>query len=323
MSSLNNGVGNIKGTPAIISDIFANRPASTSLAIGTIFIATDTGNWYQVGSNFTWSNTGGGGGGSQDLAQVLAIGSTAEDQNITLTSPDNESQIVLDQEDNFWLQVSGDSQNTQTQIIPNGITMFSNGDETIANLTSNGFYVKPSTSSYPRTDIFSDQIKTENSIWSISLVNGINDDNLGYISFDKKEINEYRIYGRKFDTNDAAGLKKFYLPFNNRTTLTLATQEICPAPTGVNINLTSNDFTPNLYNAIGSVYWIVIAGSNTNAIELNDTFTDYVPYTFLNQVNNTTFKTNTAGTIYGDHSSLPAGIITVIKSGNDFYITHP
>jgi len=323
MSSLNNGVGNIKGTPAMLTDTLANRPSASNLAVGTIFIDSDTGQWYQTDAGNSWNSTGGGGGGSQDLASVLSIGSTAENQNITLTSPDNESQIVLDQDNNYWLQVSGDSQNTQTQIIPNGITMFSNGDETIANLTSNGFYIKPSTSAYPVSYFYNDQIKTENNNWTISLQNGNNDDNLGYISFDKKTINEYRIYGRKFDGNDATGIKKFYLPFNNRGTLTLATQEVCPAPTGVNINLTSNDFTPNLYNQIGSVYWIVIAGSNSNAIELNDTFTEYVPYTFLNQVNNTTFKTNTAGTIYGDHSSLPAGIITVIRSGNDFYITHP
>jgi hypothetical protein len=267
---------------------------------------------------------GGGGGGSQDLASVLAFGSTAEDQNITLTSPDNASQIVLDQDNNFWLQVSGDSQNTQTQITPNGITMFSNGDETITNYTSNGFYVKPSTSNFPITRIYNDRVNLENSNWKIELENNYSNEvpSLNYTESINNTIQ--RILPREFVVAvDNTDNKFFSLPFNNRTYLTLATQEICPYPSGVNINLSTGDFTPNLHNAIGSVYWFVVTGSVINGIVLNSSFTEYVPYTFLNQVNNTTFKTNLAGVIYGIHNSLPAGIITVIRSGNDFYVTHP
>jgi hypothetical protein len=57
---LNNGVTNINSTPGINSDIFANRPAATDVAAGTIFIATNTGVIYQS-NGATWSIIGGGG----------------------------------------------------------------------------------------------------------------------------------------------------------------------------------------------------------------------------------------------------------------------
>jgi hypothetical protein len=324
MSSLNNGVGNIKGTPAIITDILANRPSATNLAVGTIFIDSATGNWYQVGTNNTWSSTGGGGGGSATLQQVLDNGNSAENQNLTISNPDNNSTIVIDQDNNYWILVSGDSENTQTQITPNSITLFSNGDETTLNLTSNGCMIKPLNDQYPRSYFYNDVIFTENLYNRIALQNnydGINQQQALTFIDNIDTNNVSYIVKRPLTDSYDFGIKTFTLPFNNRGTLTLATQEICPAPTGVNINLTNNDFTPNVTNK-GALYWIVIAGSNSNAIELNDTFTDYVKYTFLNQVNNTTFKTNTAGVIYGTHTSLAAGIITVIKSGNDFYIIH-
>jgi hypothetical protein len=58
---LSNGVTNINGTPGINSDVFANRPAATDVALGSIYIATDTGVIYQS-NGATWSTIGGGGG---------------------------------------------------------------------------------------------------------------------------------------------------------------------------------------------------------------------------------------------------------------------
>ena len=54
---VNNGVTNISNTPGIITDVFDNRPAATTVAIGTLFISTNTqaiftnvaGTWVQVG----------------------------------------------------------------------------------------------------------------------------------------------------------------------------------------------------------------------------------------------------------------------------------
>jgi hypothetical protein len=70
---LSNGVTNINGTPGINSDVFANRPAATDVAPGSIYIATDTGVIYQS-DGATWSTIGGGGGPTPGIDSVLAVG---------------------------------------------------------------------------------------------------------------------------------------------------------------------------------------------------------------------------------------------------------
>lgn len=75
----NTGVINVKGTPSIITDTFANRPQATSMQMGTIFFSTDTFNIFQVvpfGSTQAWAVMGGGGGGTQNLDNVLYQGGT-------------------------------------------------------------------------------------------------------------------------------------------------------------------------------------------------------------------------------------------------------
>jgi hypothetical protein len=68
----NTGVSNQKGTPGIISDIFANRP--TTADTGTLFVATDTGAIYSY-TGAGWTNvTTGGGGGTPGIDDVLAVG---------------------------------------------------------------------------------------------------------------------------------------------------------------------------------------------------------------------------------------------------------
>jgi hypothetical protein len=303
MISLNNSVGNLKGTPAMITDTLANRPSASSLAVGTIFIDSATGNWYQVGTNNTWSSTGGS-GGSSTLQQVLDNGNSAIDQTLTITNSDTNSYTTVGQA---------------------SVVMVDYDNGTVSNLNPNVLSVQNNNSPYyPKASIIEDTIKIENQINVVLLHSGTDNTFIPYLAFNNVSLayTQY-ITPRTTVTHDNHTDQTYVLPYNNRGTLTFATQEICGAPTGVNINLSTGDFTPNLYNEIGSVYWIVITGSGTNGIVLNSTFIDYVPYTFLNQVNNTTFKTNTGGTIYGIHTSLPAGIITIIKSGIDFYVTHP
>lgn len=70
---LSNGVTNINGTPGINSDVFANRPAATDVALGSIYIATDTGVIYQS-NGVSWSTLGGGGGPTPGIDDVLAVG---------------------------------------------------------------------------------------------------------------------------------------------------------------------------------------------------------------------------------------------------------
>jgi hypothetical protein len=91
--SLNNSVSNGTGTPAAITGVIANIPAATSVADGTIYISTDTQEIFtaQAGS---WINVSGGGGGSQNLDQVLAVGDTGTNKNITLSGSTG-SQVTL------------------------------------------------------------------------------------------------------------------------------------------------------------------------------------------------------------------------------------
>lgn len=75
----NTGVVNVKGSPSIITDTFANRPQATSMQMGTIFFSTDTFNIFQVvpfGITQAWATMGGGGGGTQNLDNVLYQGGT-------------------------------------------------------------------------------------------------------------------------------------------------------------------------------------------------------------------------------------------------------
>ena len=80
--TVNNGVSNIKATPGIIADDYANIPAATDVATGTIFIDT-------VGLMIYRSEAGGwfvlGGGSIPNLQQVLDAGNTAANQSITLS----------------------------------------------------------------------------------------------------------------------------------------------------------------------------------------------------------------------------------------------
>jgi len=59
---LNNSVVNVIGTPAAITDVFANRPAAADIADGSLFFANDTLAIYQVVAG-VWQNYAGGGGG--------------------------------------------------------------------------------------------------------------------------------------------------------------------------------------------------------------------------------------------------------------------
>lgn len=72
--NFNNGVTNIRQTPGIIANIFANQPGASDVANGTLFIATDTGAIYRS-DGASW--IGIGGGSAPDLQTVLTAGNTS------------------------------------------------------------------------------------------------------------------------------------------------------------------------------------------------------------------------------------------------------
>jgi hypothetical protein len=61
--NINNGVQNIKSTPGMIADDYANIPAASNVANGTLFVDTVGLNIYRAQSG-GWFVLGGGGGGS-------------------------------------------------------------------------------------------------------------------------------------------------------------------------------------------------------------------------------------------------------------------
>lgn len=76
--NFNNGVANVYKTPGMWTDLFANRPPANVVAIGTIFVSSDTGDMYQSDGT-SWYQIGGGGGGSQNLQQVVNVGNIIND----------------------------------------------------------------------------------------------------------------------------------------------------------------------------------------------------------------------------------------------------
>jgi len=75
--NFNNGIVNVKGTPGVITDTLANRPNANTVLIGTVFFSTDNNVIYQVhtiGAVQGWAVMGGGGGGTQNLDNVLYQG---------------------------------------------------------------------------------------------------------------------------------------------------------------------------------------------------------------------------------------------------------
>lgn len=75
-----NGVRNTLGTPAIITDTFANRPTASTQSEGTLFYCSDTPDIYQVISG-NWKVCGGG-GGSQSFQDTLIVSSSLNQINV-------------------------------------------------------------------------------------------------------------------------------------------------------------------------------------------------------------------------------------------------
>lgn len=82
--NINNGIANITGTPGAYTGDFTNAPLPNAVANGTLFFDNVNGNIYQSDGG-SWVTLSGGGGGSQNLQQVLNIGNTATNTNIQMT----------------------------------------------------------------------------------------------------------------------------------------------------------------------------------------------------------------------------------------------
>lgn len=318
MSSLFNGVGNIKGTPAMLTDTLANRPSAEVLAVGTIFIDSATGNWYQVGTNNTWSSTGGG-GGSSTLQQVLDNGNQATEQQIYLAGLVNNLTTVINCSDdlqsfielkslsdtNKYLRIQQPDESSAPTIViskTDGTEYTRLGQDYIeCKFNDERGFLSSANNGIEYTDNLQDpphiiqNLQYQNTQFYRDVTNG---------NSQKIRAKTDNFFNQIIDIPKYSG--------------TIATAEITTSNT---ISLTSSNYTVPTVST--QDYFVITNGSATNRIILTTGLKNLVVYTFLNQVNNSGFTTNTGGTIYGINLSLPAGIIQVIRNGNDFYITHP
>lgn len=125
-----NGVLNEGNTPAARTGTLAVRPAATAVSEGTIYIAYDTQEIYtSQGGN--WVKVSGGGGGSQNLDQVLAVGNTANGKQLWLNGINNTTYFRLNSSIGSYL-VSDDQiqfstqQNTRTKLFQYGVPTSTN-----------------------------------------------------------------------------------------------------------------------------------------------------------------------------------------------------
>ena len=105
MIAFNNGVTNIKNTPGIISDTADNLPSAELVAVGTIYIETNTGTMKQSdGTN--WYTIGGGAGATPGIDDVLAVNQLLTQTRVIQTNGNqlqiaNSSALMAQFDDNF------------------------------------------------------------------------------------------------------------------------------------------------------------------------------------------------------------------------------
>jgi hypothetical protein len=103
MITLNNGVANVKATPAIIADSIGNLPLATSVAEGTLFIDLSSKNIVRSegGSWATYAM-----GTASNLQDVLTSGNSATDLSIQLDNSLSAIRIYLTPDYIEWLDVN-------------------------------------------------------------------------------------------------------------------------------------------------------------------------------------------------------------------------
>lgn len=69
---INSEIANLKDSPGIEADVAANKPAATAVAIGTIYISTDTGT-IERSTGSAWTTLGGGLGTTPGIDDVLSV----------------------------------------------------------------------------------------------------------------------------------------------------------------------------------------------------------------------------------------------------------
>jgi len=112
MINFNNSVTDFEQSPGIAANTFANRPAATIVAEGTVYIATDTGNMYRS-NGASWVSIGGG-GSTPGIDTVLAQNEyLTANRSININNYQFKIEDILNAEDllslNYNIQILGTS----------------------------------------------------------------------------------------------------------------------------------------------------------------------------------------------------------------------
>lgn len=346
---LNNAVSNQKNTPAIQTGNIADRPLANNTAEGTIYVAVDTQEIYSAQAGSWILVTTGGGGGSQNLNQVLAVGDTATNKEINLNSV-----------------------NDTTKLSPDRIAIkkISNLISFLVDTGSNAFFslfYGVSNSNRATVEITADANKT-NFILSktLGIVTNVRrlfclQDSLGNNTLALQES----IGGQNAEVLINANLGNTYIQLNdqfwgNSTTITTAgaqpfirvqnnttsqdvtiiwTNSNLPASpiflefpywTGyiANVNeviINSNiDLSANIFSATSYGVYVVTVGDNTNTFNLDNFVLTGQDGQFITicAADIPVKCTNVVGNIFGTANINSKGLYKLMKIGNDIYTSH-
>lgn len=349
-----NGVLNEGNTPAAKTGTVAARPAATAVSEGTIYIAYDTQEIFtSQGGN--WVSLGGGGGGSQNLAQVLAVGNNANGQLINL----NTNLYSKIQSDNtfFDLVLTNDA---------NGPTQSGFGVQGVLNsiLSVRADRTENNSSDFEfleyQTDLSKNTLTLKSNFISTLGIDAtvlfeckagvVNRQTAQWIDLNSNNQNEIvtrceGVVSTKWETNDVtnANLRRAIISperieayLNGNTTqinfnipaggLTIDTPDFSGTMANVNERILGSnvDLSLSTQNVNGYGVYRIITGSPTNFLNFDNFINNAVDGMFVTlMVADTPVKCqNTIGNIIGTPNINSKGLYKLMKYGNDLFTSH-
>lgn len=355
----NNSVSNGTGTPAAITGVIANIPAATSVADGTIYISTDTQEIFsaQAGS---WINVSGGGGGSQNLDQVLAVGDTANQKSLVLNGINNNTQTVRFNGNNYSTQFNNEYFRCNYSFLNRGrvFTFFTSGIEQrfeVINTPANAgincrliyenddngknvFYIQTSQGIFGEYQRFYIDKGNDVSIADVANADIAEVKHEANLSIPEARTRntvaiagdtfytEIRQQGFEFYNTQESAFVSTVLPSYGGSGHTAYFPQFSGLMANVNEWIRASGISLSGGNFDCQVYgaYHVKTGSNTNDFDLTN---------FVNNGTNGQFVTilaedtpircvNTAGQVYGTANINSKGLFKLMKFGNDIYSSH-
>lgn len=352
----NGGVINSGNTPQAITGLIADRPAATDVAEGTIYISTDTQEIFsaQAGS---WISVSGGGGGSQNIDQVLAVGNTATSKTLNFISTNfagqyNQTRTYLNYTSGFYIH------EVITQVNQNFSKLFR---ETILLTQNNTSTFNTESNSSGKNNILLKQFVTNNvnNFRSFEVNASYSDGNAIILTDSDTTTNQlcrFEVYAdvllpqlqisltnisdtitNVFEKIDITPNRFYFIGFNSSTQelnvnlpASGSTVNNLPDYSGtianVNERIVDNNVNLNVGNYDCATYgvYVITTGDNTNTFDLDNFVNGGTDGQFVTIcVQDTPVKcANNIGNIYGTANINSNGLYKLMKIGNDIYSSH-